>query len=102
MSLKIEGYTFDGPYPVEQTWRLKNSSGCYVILTVNYNNKYEIVDCGESENVRTRVENHDREECWIRNNKNGLYVAVLYCSEKQRMAIERIIRQSYTVACGVR
>ena len=80
MSIRIGGYDFEGPYPISETWRLRDASGVYAILTRN-GSKYRLVDVGESATVKSRVENHDREDCWRREEVSGLYVAVLYCNE---------------------
>lgn len=104
MPISINGYTFEGPfYLSEAAMRLRNQSGVYVVLTLNSLNRYEVLDVGESATVRDRICNsHERESCWRRNNQRGLYVAAYYCSECDRMRIERILRNAFNPACGVR
>ena len=100
--MKIGNYEFEGPFPIEQTWQVQNRSGVYVILTGTLNNRYKVLDVGESESLRDRIENHDREDCWRRNRQAGLYVAVLYCDEQSRMRIEEDLRATFSPVCGVR
>jgi len=64
MSIKIGKYYFDGPYT--STDSLENRSGVYVVLCEN-NSNYGPVDCGESATVKSRIENHERKNCWNRN-----------------------------------
>jgi len=102
MSIKISRYNFEGPY--SSTDSLKDRSGVYVILCTG-NSSYNPVDCGESANVKSRVENHDRKACWNRNCNSTLEVAVLYTPNLQaaeRVAIEQEIRNDYNFPCGSR
>ncbi len=102
MSLSVGRYQFQGPY--KSTDQLENRSGVYVIVCAN-GNGYEPVDCGESANVRSRVDNHDRADCWTRNSRGMLMVAVYYTPHLQssgRVAIEQEIRREYAFPCGKR
>lgn len=96
---KIGKYTFEGPY--RSADYLKDLAGVYAILA---SNGFPI-DIGESANVKTRIENHDRVDCWRRNGGGVLAVAVLYTPNHQqqgRMAIEQELRQLYNPPCGRR
>lgn len=61
MSITFSNYTFEGPYAISAD--LKNQSGTYVILGKNSNGKWNVIDVGESDTVRERIENHDRITC---------------------------------------
>lgn len=103
MSITIVSYRFDGPYG--STELLQDRSGVYVILDYRDDGRYYILDVGESAQVKTRVENHDRKGCWQRHRKGTLYVAVLYTPNLQqpgRSAIEQEIRRQYNPPCGER
>lgn len=56
-------YSFEGPY--ESTKDLRDNSGIYIIICAN-NNSNEPIDVGESSTVKTRVDNHDRKDCWTK------------------------------------
>lgn len=104
MGIKIGQWTFEGPYPYGMP-NLEDRSGVYVILCLGADQKYYVIDVGESATVKTRVENHDRKDCWKRNCSGKLYVAVLYTPNLQqpgRTDIERKIRQQYRPSCGER
>jgi len=60
VSITIDRHTFDGPYA--GTYRLEDRSGVYAILCYR-EQKYFVVDVGESATLKTRVENHDRTDC---------------------------------------
>jgi hypothetical protein len=64
MSITIGRWTFEGPYALTESWRLKDQSGVYVILCPTEQNQYRVIDAGESAQVKTRVETHDRKDCW--------------------------------------
>jgi len=64
MNISIGQYEFEGPY--KNTGPLEDSSGVYVILDYRADSKYYIIDVGESAQVKTRVETHDRKDCWNR------------------------------------
>lgn len=100
MSITIGNYSFEGPYTT--TDNLEDRSGVYAILC-NANNQYRLIDVGESATVKTRVDNHDRKDCWKRNCSGTLSVAVLYTPNQQqagRIAIEQAIRQQFNPPCG--
>jgi hypothetical protein len=103
LSINIGQWTFEGPYV--NTSNLLDRSGVYVILCLRADQKYYVIDVGESAQVKTRVENHGRKDCWERNCPGKLYVAVLYTPNLQqpgRADIEQKIRQQYSAPCGER
>ena len=100
MSISVGDYVFEGPY--NSTENLKNNSGVYVIVCKRWE-EYYLIDVGESKEVKNRIENHDRVECWKKNCDSELMVAVLYTPNKQkhgRMEIEQEIRNIYDIPCG--
>lgn len=98
MSITIEGYEFEGPFT--STDSLKSLSGVYVIHYKNSEGKYTRLDVGESEDVKDRVENHDRKNCWSRNAHGNITVSAYYCNENERIKLEKIIRNSSSLPCG--
>ena len=100
MSIKIAGYVFDGPF--FSTHQLEDKSGVYVILCKK-NNKYIPIDVGESSAVKSRVEKHDRKDCWKINCREDITYAVHYTPNLQqsgRKEIEKIVRDKYKFPCG--
>jgi len=67
MAITVGGYSFDGPYTSKSS--IKNESGVYAIHDHN-NEKYYIIDAGESGEIASRLDNHEREDCWNKE-KNG-------------------------------
>lgn len=101
VSLTIGNYTFEGPYT--STNDLQDRSGVYVIVCQTNGKNYPI-DVGESSEVKSRVEGHERSSCWKRNCSSTLAAAVLYTPNMQqsgRRAIEEEIRNSYDFPCGL-
>jgi predicted GIY-YIG superfamily endonuclease len=102
MSIPIMGYSFEGPF--DNTDSLKDKSGIYVILDSN-SGKYYVLDCGESTQIKTRIEGHDRADCWKKHAKGYIRVAVLYTpnlSDEKRRQIEKAIRSKFNPPCGER
>ena len=102
MAITIGRYTFDGPYT--DIGDLMDRSGVYAIHDWRTTG-YHLVDVGESAQVRTRVENHDRKLCWNGNRQGTLTVSALYTPNLQqagRMFIEQEIRKQFNPPCGER
>lgn len=103
MSIQICGYTFEGPYM--STADLQNQPGVYVILDKHTDDGWYVIDVGESNEIKNRVESHDRANCWQRNRKGVLGVAVKYTlgwTSQQRRNLESQIREAYSPVCGDR
>lgn len=100
MAINLGSYSFDGPFP--NTGALYSQSGVYAILGKRpTDTQYRVLDIGESHNVRTRVENHDRTPCW-QGHKLPLFVAAFYCNEAARTKIEQELRARFNPPCGQR
>ena len=100
MSIAVGNYSFEGPYT--STDKLENKSGVYAIHCY-LDGKYYLIDIGESSEVKNRVENHDRKECWGKNCKGTLTVSVYYTpglQQQGRINVEQELRQQYDPICG--
>jgi hypothetical protein len=65
---------------------------------------YFLVDVGESAEVKSRIENHDRKDCWPKYCTGTLTASVLYTPnlhQAGRRKIEQAIRDQYQPPCGV-
>jgi hypothetical protein len=100
MTITINNYNFDGPFTSENG--LKQQSGVYVVLGNNGSGNWNVVDVGESNDVKTRVSNHDRADCWKRQGYSNLAAAAYYTNEANRMAIEKELRAQFNPPCGKR
>lgn len=96
MEIKIEGYTFSGPY--YHTKKFKTDFGCVYILLNNLN---QVVDVGQTASINSRIINHERKTCWIIHGcgETGLYVYI-NDNENFRLLLERLIRIRYKPPCG--
>ena len=97
MGLKVSGYTFEGPF--DSPTELKNESGVYVILTED-GSSWKLLDCGDSGDVKQRVGNHLREECWKKHAVGRIAYVAKYCEELGRRMIVNEIRQEHSLPCG--
>jgi hypothetical protein len=89
MTIKIDKYTFNGPYISTNT--LEDKSGVYTIECKRDDNLYYTIDVGESHTVKSRVENHERKDCWKKNCKNGtLFYTVHYTPNLQQTGRRKI------------
>ncbi len=101
MEIKIRKYKFDEP--CKNTENLKSQSGVYTILSrQNTKLKWKIIDVGESDDVKKRVENHDRKSCWKRKRCGEIYYTAHYTDEQERVKIEQEIRDKFYPPCGRR
>jgi len=98
---KSKDYNFEGPYRL--TTSLNDLSGVYAIISARNNGNF-IIDVGESSAVKTRIENHDRKDCWERNRQSGeVKYAVYYTpglTQEERRKIEKDIRDKNVIPCG--
>ena len=97
MSIDLGGYSFEGPFT--NTSELKDESGVYAILDKN-NANYSVIDLGESGEIKTRIENHDRKDCWEKNKKGTITIWAHYVGKNDRETIEQHIRGKYKFPCG--
>ncbi len=103
MSIQIGTYHFDGPF--SSPGRIADRAGVYAVLDRHASGKSYVLDVGESATVRTRLETHDRADCWRRNAQGTIQYAVLYTpgsNQSKRKRIEDELRQQYSPTCGVR
>ena len=101
MTIALGQWTFVGPHL--NTDYLRAQSGVYAILGQRASSpSWEVVDIGESGEVRQRVTTHDRRPCWERQGYARLSVAAFYCDERTRIAIESSLRAQYKPPCGDR
>lgn len=101
MSITIDQRVFDGPFTDAN--HLAARSGVYVILGKSDPAlPWNVVDVGESGDVRERVVNHDRKPCWIGQRHVTLAVAAHYCDALMRVQIEARLRAAYQPPCGIR
>ena len=80
----------------------------YVILCVKQDGNWTVLDVGQSGQVGSRIDDHDREECWDRNcpSKN-IWVCVYQMPSSQytredRERFEAQLRDQYQPLCGKR
>jgi hypothetical protein len=93
-------YNFDGPFKSAND--LKKKSGVYVISTIEASGKHQVIDVGESGDVQERVTKHDRADTWPLHVIDGLFISAYYCDEKERMKVERQVRDYCKPPCGDR
>ena len=101
MSINIGDYNFEGPFA--STSNLRNESGVYAILgRASVDDDWNVVDIGKSEDVKDRVEDHDRKDCWEEQGYTILNYAACYCNVIVRGLIESSLRQKYDPPCDER
>jgi len=101
MSITVGRYQFEGPYT--NTASLEDRSGVYAVHCYR-DERYYLVDVGESGEVKNRVDTHDRKDCWKEKCSGTLTVSVLYTPNLQqagRREIEQEIRSQFNPPCGI-
>jgi hypothetical protein len=101
MGITIGNLSFDGPFTSAS--QLLARSGVYAILGRGAaGGNWAVVDVGESGDVKSRVENHDRKLQWQGCGHATLSVAAFYCDAEARTRIEQALRLQYNPVCGDR
>lgn len=88
--IDVGGNSFDGPHPSPDD--LADVSGVYTIHD-NRNGNYRLIDVGESHEIKSRVSDHERSDCWDRESTGTLTYSALYVDEQVRVSIGDKIRQ---------
>ncbi|NVM53141.1 MAG: hypothetical protein HWN66_05520 [Candidatus Helarchaeota archaeon] len=102
MNFERWGYQFDGAYVSPDS--LQSRSGVYVIWCRN-GDKWIVLDVGEAADVKDRLSNHERADCWSRYCSGSIYYSATYTPDLQqagRMEIEQRIRDLENPPCGER
>ena len=103
MPYNMYGYNFEGAFVDPSD--LEIESGVYLIHC-KADDKWYVLDVGESQNVRERVMTHDREDCWKTNCRGGvIHYSAHYMpnsTETERVLVEQTIRQQANPICGER
>lgn len=85
-----------------------DAAAVYVILCVAADGSWKVLDVGQSGEVGSRIDQHDRRGCWARNCPGGNIWVCVYpmpanrFSKQDRERFERGLRVQYNPACGER
>jgi len=95
MIIPIADYMFNGPY--ESLEDLEDEPGVFSIVCVDRGNWY-LLDVDHADDVRTAIEDHTREELWMKYKRGEIRYAVLYTDDsmEKRQMITRTIREEYS------
>jgi len=86
----------------------KDIAAIYVIICVDKNGDWEVLDVGQTGELGDRIDSHDRQKCWGNNcpNKNIWVCAYTMPSSKytkqDRLDVEQKLRDKYNTPCGKR
>jgi hypothetical protein len=99
MAIRLGNYSFTGPF--ESIDDINDWSGIYAIVC-NVDQENFLLDVGESSKLRTRIENHDKKDCWINHCKGQLKIYIHYTlllKQPGRILIERVLREHFQPDC---
>jgi len=80
----------------------------YIIICVASDGSWTIIDIGQSGELGTRIDSHDRQDCWRRKCHNGNIWVCVYpmptktYSKQDRLDVEHSLRSKHTNLCGSR
>ena len=101
MSFNRWGYEFDQLYSSPDY--LQNAPGVYVVWCEG-NDDLLVLDVGQSDNVKGRLLNHERSNCWFSHClKDAVQYSATYTHnlpEGERIRIEQFIRQQAKPVCS--
>jgi len=98
MTIHFEEYRFEGPY--SSTGELEDTPGVYVIIC-NKNECYFPIDVGETDTVRSMIENNNRKKFWEWHSSGTLKFSAMYTPGIQaahRMKIVKKLRTLYNLS----
>lgn len=101
MSFRLADYSFMGRYPVDKTDQIENWPGLYAILCRRGSRHY-LVDVGESDDLKSRLEQNGRQSLWDENCSGTLVITVKYTTDMEqaeRLRMERKIRTRHKPPC---
>lgn len=105
-SLTISGYAFQC-VPLSDA-DFNDVAAIYVIICVSSGGSWVVIDVGQSGELGSRIDNHDRKSCWERKCKSGNIWVCVYkmptatYTKADRLALEDRLRGMYTNLCGKR
>lgn len=85
-----------------------NIAAIYVIICVDKDRKWIVIDVGQTGELGNRFDQHDRKNCWINNCPNKNIWVCIYpmptntYSKRERLDFEENIRSQYNPPCGKR
>lgn len=106
VNLTIEGYPFVCVRLSDADFT--DSAAIYVIICVAQDGSWTPLDVGQSGELGSRIDSHERKACWFRNcQNNNIWVCVYRMPSDQytkedRLRIERLLRQKLRPPCGKR
>ncbi|TAL70092.1 MAG: hypothetical protein EPN82_05635 [Bacteroidetes bacterium] len=86
----------------------KDIAAIYIILCVNSDKSWTVIDVGQSGELGERINNHDRIDCWKRKClNNNIWVCIypmptLKYTKENRLKLESELRSKYHNLCGKR
>lgn len=105
MSIKIGNLIFEGPYKLENFDYIDRAC-IYVILCKNILNQgYDLIYVGETGELRTRLTNHHKRNCWKNKCFGKLYIAFYLMpsdkySKENRLKLESELIEKYNPDCN--
>jgi hypothetical protein len=100
MAIALAGYPFDGPFDdMEDT---QDQPGVFAVVCGAVQPQVHVVDVGEADRIRERLQTHERTPCWERDCEEIRYVAhyTPNLDAEARQRIEAEIREEYDPVCG--
>ncbi len=85
MTIKFGNYSFEGPFP--STKMVYDKPAVYAMLCkdIREDNKYYLIDIGESEKPRTEIETSDKKITWAKQcHGTGILNVAIYYAEKMK------------------
>lgn len=98
MSIIVNNILFEGPY--SNADKLKCQSGIYLIIC-RRGNRNSIIDVGESDNIKMKIETCNHKEIWAKYSKCGtLTIAIHYTPnlhQSDRIKVQEKIKNNYNI-----
>lgn len=103
--ITIGTYSFKGPYALDRN-DLIDRAAIYAILCLNpLTGNYTVIYIGQSSELGTRLNNHNKKACWDNYCAKNLNVAIFYTptnsyTKEARLRIEYELIKKYNPVCN--
>jgi hypothetical protein len=89
MESQIGNSVFKSFYTIDEIGRIEDCPGLYSVLCYQ-NGERQVIDVGESDNLRRELESKKRRQYWVQDRSGKLAVSVYYTFDMQQSDRKRI------------
>ena len=90
-SIRLSGFSMEGPYAIDADDRIPITSGIYIVITKTEDSKLRGVYIASAGNLREHIHNNPRKDCWKKNEIKELSIWIHSTTSKTAAEREKIL-----------